>query len=287
MNEAKQKILKIKVIRKTNTLIFRNQIRQYIKYLENRKQLIKLLQKEGINKKQEQFPKKAAIIFIGTRNYVKYLPEYYYNIKNRFLPNTKKTFFVFTDMTKYPFLQKQDIHTVKIKHEGAVTMLKAYEHIEKAQEQLEKHDYIIWLDADMIINTPILEKNFFSHKKPLFAVRHPNFLKNPGPFETNPKSLAGIDKNQDLSTYIQACFWGGQTEHALKLVKELKKRIRTDLKNKTMAKHQDESHLNKYFLENKKLFYIYNPTYAYPDKRPLPKPYKKKILHVYNKKFKS
>ena len=39
---------------------------------------------------------KVAIAFIGTGKYLDFLPRYYENIKEYFLPNTEKTFLVFT-----------------------------------------------------------------------------------------------------------------------------------------------------------------------------------------------
>ena len=40
---------------------------------------------------------KVAITFIGTNKYLDFLPRYYENIKEYFLPNTEKVFLVFTD----------------------------------------------------------------------------------------------------------------------------------------------------------------------------------------------
>ena len=40
---------------------------------------------------------KVAICFIGTGKYLNFLPKYYENIQEHFLPNTEKTFLVFTD----------------------------------------------------------------------------------------------------------------------------------------------------------------------------------------------
>jgi len=260
-------------------------IGQYWRYFIDRKSMKKAL-KEDPNKKQMQSPSKIAILFLGTNNYIKYFPKYYSRIKKFFLPKIKKDFFTFTNQTKYPpLLNKKDVIVVEIKHEK-YPMLKSFEYIEKASKKLKKYDYIIWMDADFYINCLISKQEFFFHDKPLFGVRHPNFVKNRGSFEYNLKSLAGVDKEDDLSVYIQACFWGGKTDYVLKLTKELKKRIEIDFKNNIIAKIQDESHLNKYFIENKNLFQIYNPSYAYPE-RPIPKPFKKRIIHVYNKKLKN
>ena len=252
-------------------------IKHYRAYFLNRKALKKAL-KEDPNKKQMQFPFKIAIIFLGTNSYINYFPNYYLKIKKLFLPKTYKDFFIFTNQTNHPYLNKKDIVIVKIEHEKK-PMLKSFKYLDKVDKKLKNYDYVIWIDADMHINCLISEQEFFSHDKPLFGVQHPNFIRGGGNFEHNPNSLAGVNKNDDLSVYIQACFWGGKSDHVLKLVKELKKRIEIDAKNNIMAKMQDESHLNKYFLENKTLFHIYNPSYAYPE-RIIPKPFKKRIIHA-------
>ncbi len=285
---SKEKILSIRSINKTNKLLFPYRLNQYIKYLENRRALIKILEKERERKKRQmQFPKNAAIIFMGTKNYINYFPRYYQNVKHLFLPNTKKCFFVFTDRINEPFLKKEDICAVKIKHEGLNTMRFPYRYMSGVSDKLKKFDYVIWIDADMLMNLPITEKEFFFHDKPMFGVRHPNFLSKRGSFETNPLSVACVKKGEDLSVYIQACFSGGQSKQMLKMVKELEKNTDADLKKGVYTKLQNESYLNKYFIKNKKLFHVYDPTYAYPPSRPLPRRFKRKILHVYNKSFKT
>ena len=39
----------------------------------------------------------VAIIFIGTGRYLNFLPQYWQNIEENFLPNSNKTIFAFTD----------------------------------------------------------------------------------------------------------------------------------------------------------------------------------------------
>jgi len=247
----------------------------------DRKEMKKVLGKK-INKKQLQFPKKIAILFLGTDKYIKFFPRYYESVKRLFLPKTKKKFFVFTDQTDYPFLKdKKDIIIIKRKHEKwPLITLKSYETVSKARVKLKKYPYIIFLDADMYVNEYIGEREFFSHDKPLFSVQHPDFVKKQGAFEYRPESTAAENKRDDLSTYWQSCFWGGRTKEVLELVKELAKRVNKDLEKNIIARWNDESHLNKYCIERKKDIYTYNPSYAYPMRKPIPKHFKKKIVHM-------
>jgi len=259
----------------------------YWRYIFERNAIKKSIKKDFENKKQLQYPTKVAIIFLGTNKYIRFFPKYYKTIKEKFLTKTPKEFFVFTDKIEFPFLKdKKDINIIKIKHEKwPYIVLKTYEYINSIKGKLKKYSHVIFLDADMYIHSPVSEKEFFCHNKPLFTVQQPNFvraeytIKN-APFEKNPKSQAYVGKDKDKSIYIHSVLFGGQTKYLLKLSKELNKRIKEDLKKGVIAQWHDESHLNKYVIENRDLFHIYSLAYAYPEKRPIPKPFKKKICSV-------
>ncbi len=263
-------------------------IRCYFWYFLNRAELKRLLRKNFKKEfKQLQESSKVAILFLGTQTYINFFPNYYKQIKKYFLPNTEKDFFVFTDKIDYPPLSKKDVFVVPIKHRKfPLPMLYTFKCINKAKDKLKKYDHIIWIDADMLINTLIHEKEFFCHSKSLFCVRHPNFLSKKGTFENNPKSLAYVCPEQESSIYYQACLWGGKSKELLELLKELEKRVDIDLSNNVIARILDESHINKYLIEKKPDVYAYDPSYAYPYMRPIPKPFKKKILHIDFKKSK-
>lgn len=282
-----RKLLKISLkypfIENSYRFIFRDSIRQYIFYIINRKKLIKILEKvEKKEKKQVQFPKQVAIIFLARQEYIDYLPKFYDSFKKYFLPKTKKRFFVLTDQVSFPFLKgKKDIKTIKIENEPTHMMriIKNFEHIALKSDKFRGCDLLIKFDADMYADSLISEKDFFSHRKELFTVRHPNFLNIQGSFEKDSNSLASVNPGEDLSEYVQACFWGGRSGPVIKMAREISKRITIDIKRKNIPKILDESHLNKYFIENKELFYVYDPSYAYPGNRPIPKRFKKKIIH--------
>lgn len=213
---------------------------------------------------------KVAIAFIGTSKYLNFLPEYYEKIQENFLPNTEKTFLVFTDGEgDYP----EDIKVYPQEHlEWPYITLTRFEIINKAREEILKHDWLIFLDADTLVVDKVLEEDFVSDK-PLFGVWHPchnlgmpPHNKLPGAFETNKLSLAYVDVEQELPTvYYQGCFWGGKVPEVLELIDELQSRVTKDLENDVIAVWHDESHLNKYFLENKDKVKTFGPEYAYPE----------------------
>jgi hypothetical protein len=86
-----------------------------------------------------------------------------------------------------------------------------------------------------------------------------------GAFETNKNSTASVNKDDDLSVYFQGCLWGGKVPNIITLIEELDNRINIDLKNNIIAEWHDESHLNKFFIENKNDVNILGPQFAYPE----------------------
>jgi hypothetical protein len=279
---SKEKILRIEAVRIMSKKLFPYWLKQHIKYLENRKELIRVLEKDGRReRKQVQFPRSIAILFVGTGIYFNYFEKFYKNMKNNFLPEIPKKFFVFTDKD---FKEREDVERVKIPDEKIYAILQYIKDIPTIKN-LKNFEYVMKIDADIVVLEPLKSIDFFYHDKPLFGVRHPNFLSKQGSFETNPKSRAAVTPGEDLSEYIQCCFWGGKRDFVLRMVKEMYKNIDADLKNSIISKIFDESYLNKYFINHKSLFHIYPPTYSYPD-RALPKTFKKMMIHTRNKKLK-
>lgn len=213
---------------------------------------------------------KAVICFIGTSKYLNFLPQYYEKIHENFLPNTKKTFLVFTDGEgDFP----EDVKVYPQEHlEWPYITLTRFEILNKAREEISNYDWLIFLDADTIVVDKVLEEDFFSDK-PLFGVWHPCHNlgmpphdKLPGAFEINSLSLAYVDtKKESPLVYYQGCLWGGKVPEVLEMIDELQDRTNKDLKNNIIAVWHDESHLNKYFIENKDKVNTLGPEYAYPE----------------------
>lgn len=211
-----------------------------------------------------------AIAFIGTGEYLNFLPGYYERIHENFLPNSNKTFLVFTDGEgEFP----EDVKVFKQEHlEWPYITLKRFEIIQKAKEEIFKNDWLVFLDADTLVINKILEQDFFDNSKPFFGVHHPcHFLqmpphqKFPGAFETNPLSKSCVSFSDDTSVYYQGCLWGGRTPDVLDMIDELNERVNADLQNNVIAIWHDESHLNKFFIENKELVNTLGSEYAYPE----------------------
>lgn len=213
---------------------------------------------------------KVVICFIGTGKYLNFLPKYYENIQEYFLPNSEKTLLVFTDGDgDFP----EDVKVYRQKHlEWPYITLTRFRIIQKAKEEIIKNDWFVFIDADALVVDKITEEEFFNDKKPFFGVHHPcHFLQMPphneypGSFETNRLSLSHVSEIDDLSIYYQGCLWGGKVPEVLGMIEELDNRVNEDLNHDVIALWHDESHINKFFIENKDNVNTLGPEYAYPE----------------------
>ena len=69
--------------------------------------------------------------------------------------------------------------------------------------------------------------------------------------------------------YLQSAFWGGKTEHVIKMFEELIPNIEEDGRNKYYSRIlQDERHFNYYFWKHQNdsdiNMRILSPSYLYP-----------------------
>jgi len=240
----------------------------------------------NIEKMIENKKNKVAICFIGTSKYLNFLPNYYENIEKYFLPNSEKTFLVFTDgeLDGMPdnVVRYQQDHL-----EWPFITLKRFEIINRARQEIMKNDWFVFIDADALVTSDITEEEFFHLNKPFFGVHHPcHFLgmqphgKFPGAFETNPKCRASITEDADVSTYWQGCLWGGKVPYVFELIDELQNRTNDDLKDDIIAIWHDESHLNKFFIENKERVHTLPSSYAYPEDFSSQCNFESKIVHL-------
>lgn len=229
---------------------------------------------------------KVAICFIGTGKYLNFLPKYYENIEKYFLPNSEKTFLVFTDGELSSIPDNMNVYYQEHLEWPYIT-LKRFEIIEKAKEEIKKYDWFVFIDADALVLDYITEDEFFDESKSFFGVHHPcHYLqmpphnKFPGAFETNRISRSHVSHDDDTSVYYQGCLWGGKIPDVIGMIDELKDSVDEDLKNNIIAVWHDESHLNKFLIRNKGTVNTLGPEFAYPELFEDHCKFQKKIIHL-------
>ena len=212
------------------------------------------------------FSLKVGITFIGTSKYASFFEGYYKAVKENFLPESDRTFFVFTDQPELKIFDQPDVSVTKVEHKGwPFITLHRFKFMTMVKEQLSEMDKVFFMDADLWPVSKINNNELFSEQSKFIGVQHPGFVGKIGTFETNPASRACIfDGQYDLSKYRQGCFWGGEADAIVAMITELDKRVDEDTSNDVVAVWHDESHMNKYFVENNEDVLTLHPGFAQP-----------------------
>jgi hypothetical protein len=218
------------------------------------------------------------IFSLATNNYKNFCTDFLFGFNNYFLPEAGKEFIIFTDDINYHSLQKENITTSFIEHEAwPMITLKRYGHINKFKDRITEDDLCIFADIDLM---PVATINSLTVNR-YFGVEHPGnyYINNIQSLETNTNSTAYVNINTlPLNyKYIQGCLWGGIGKDFINMISVLQKSTEQDLMNNVIAKWHDESHLNKFCIDNIQDFKFLPSSYAYPETWSLQIP--KYIIH--------
>jgi FkbM family methyltransferase len=223
-------------------------------------------------------PKNIGIIYICTGKYIQFLEDFLSTAEVNFLPNHRKEYFIFTDSQ----LDNPDSNKFHIIYQEKLgwpyDTLNRFHMINGISSQVDHIDYMYFCNANLLINEPIDETILPNHETKMIGVNHPGQYMLPNTeftYERNPNSLAYIPLGEG-KYYYQGCFFGGTKDAFLEMSKQLQKDIDEDLSNDIIAIWHDESHLNKYFLNNSPK--LLDPSYANPEAFYIPFP--KRITQI-------
>jgi len=219
-------------------------------------------------KPQKQETLQIGLLIVATGRYIEFVEPLVKSAEKHFLTNHEVTYFVFTDR-QIPNLP----NIVKIPQERLGwpydTMMR-YEMYYNAKDLLENMDYLFACDADMLFVDTVGEEILGEQ----VATQHPGFVGKRGTYETRPESTAYISRNEG-KYYFAGGFNGGSSQEFLKRSKIMTENIYKDLEKDIVAVWHDESHLNRYFVDNPPTV-ILTPSYCYPERWKLP--YHKRLL---------
>ena len=186
-------------------------------------------------------------------------------------------FFVFTDQS-HP--DGKDLQFIKVEHESwPFPTLKKFHYLCNHETVFYDVDYLFLCDADMLFVNPVREEILPLDVPYLTGTSHPGFWRQDlnakirGTYETNKLSSAYV-KADEGSIYYAGGFNGGRTKEFLAMARTIKKNIDNDLSKKQIAVWHDESHINRYYVDNPPK--LLPPDYCYPESWNLPVP--KKLL---------
>ena len=210
---------------------------------------------------------KVGVLYICTGPYEAFWKVFYDSMNSNLMPETKRTYYVFTDAEKIYKEEDDDVIRIKIENKPwpLVTLLRFHTFL-GIEEQLKENDYLLFSNANLACNRRIDSKEILPEGKDrLFFTIHPGYF-NRKPreyvYERRRESTAYIPYNCG-SHYVIGAFFGGKTDAFLEMCHKLVKNTDEDLKKNIIARWHDESQINRYIIGRNDVKLL-PPSYCYP-----------------------
>jgi len=212
-----------------------------------------------------------CLVFVATHKYIKYLEPVIISVRENFLVDHNLSFLVFSN---HKIKLGSTVRSSYIQHKPfPEPTLKRYHYIKSESSYLKEFDYIFYLDVDMRVVDSVGDEILGD----MTATIHPGFYNKPNTqffYERDRRSTAYIPQGEGVAYYAGG-FLGGRPEPFLKMARVISKNIDKDSKKRIVAVWHDESHLNRYLLDNPPTL-ILPPDYCNPEAFYVP--FKKKII---------
>jgi hypothetical protein len=241
-----------------------------------------------------------GVLTVATNVYIDYWREMAFSFNANIKLNEKVVLHVFTNQIDQVEKFKAELKNVRVVgHEIAnykwpeATLLR-YRIFEEFARELPE-EFLMHLDADMVINQPPLEIILKAlTKSPICLVSHPGYWrpkklidrshlyrKNArfflndlrmmfksgglGSWETDKNSVAYVARRYRRN-YVCGGIWFGEKNSFLKLVSELSHNVEVDSERNRIAVWHDESHLN--YWASKNLYHLLDPELCFDSTYP-------------------
>lgn len=202
---------------------------------------------------------KVGLLIIATNRYNDFLQPLITSADEFLLVGHDVTYFIFSNEDIQIQTGRKVVKT-NVEHAPWPWMtLGRYFIFERFSVLMEDMDYLFYCDADMrfvgCVGDEILSERV--------ATQHPGYKGTRGTPETRPQSTACVHSNEQMQ-YFAGGFNGGTLSEYLKMTYTISKNIRTDLEREIIAVWHDESHMNRYFIDNTPTK-ILDPSYCCPE----------------------
>jgi histo-blood group ABO system transferase len=196
--------------------------------------------------------RKVLLHIIATNKYDRYIQGVIESARNHFLKEEEVTFVVYTDSDWFLSINNSDVICLQIGHEPwPGPTLKRFHYFSLALGLINSSDFSFYIDVDSLFVRDITAQNLgiIDEFGGMIGTLHPGFYGKNGTPERRASSLAYISEETENS-YFCGGFFGGSSESFAKAIIKLRDNIDSDLSRGIVAIWHDESHLNRYFLDN-------------------------------------
>jgi len=210
----------------------------------------------------------VGLLIMATGTYHRYVNELLDSADRYFCKDHTVSYFVFTDGAVTPRPNLTIIHQDQLGWPYDTMMRFAVYY--KNKEQFKGCDYLFACDADMLFVDHVGSEMFGKR----VGTIQPNYLFDAKPYERNPLSTACINRSEGQH-YFAGGFYGAAHDEFIALTKAITDNIAIDLARGYIAINNDESHLNRYFVDHAPEI-ILSPSYCHFEN--WRSPYPKKIV---------
>jgi histo-blood group ABO system transferase len=213
---------------------------------------------------------KIGLLIIATNKYTEFLQPLITSADQFFLKDKEVTYFIFTNQN-IDISTNRNIIKIGVEHKNWPWMtLGRYKIFSDNSKVLSKMDYLYYCDVDMQFVGEV-GGEIISDR---VVTQHPGYYGERGTPETNPISLACVFQHEEMQ-YFAGGFNGGTSKEYLKMSKMISNNIDIDYSRDIIAVWHDESHMNRYFIDNTPTL-ILDPGYCYGETMNIP--FEKKLI---------
>lgn len=202
---------------------------------------------------------RIGFLIVATHKYIRFVQPLLDSMKRHLnIPGAEIKMFVFTDQPNVPD------GCVRIQQEHRpfpYPTLMRYHMFYKNRINYEHYDYLYYLDADMLFLGSVGNEIIADR----LGVLHPGFFRKTRTdftYEHRQESLAYVSPHEGKN-YFCGGFNGGKASVYLEMSRVISERVDKDHERGIEAIWHDESHLNRYYIDNPPTV-ILNPSYCYP-----------------------
>jgi histo-blood group ABO system transferase len=186
----------------------------------------------------------VGLCIVATGKYIAYAQQLIVSAEKHFCKNQKTHYFIFTDTA----LENTE-NTTYLFHPRLgwpLDTLKRVYAYDAYKKELESCDYLFACDADMLFIAPVGDE-ILGYR---VATQHPGYAGRRGTYDENKESTAYVAPHEGI-VYFAGGFYGGARNEFFRINRTLIEHIEKDFTKNYIALWHDESHLNRYFIDNK------------------------------------
>jgi histo-blood group ABO system transferase len=204
---------------------------------------------------------KICILNIATNKYINFVEQLLESVEKNFLNGHEISALIFTNHEIEEI--SDNVKISQIEHEPwPIPTLKRYHYFMNEAEYISQFDYCFYMDVDMRIEDKVGDEIFGD----LVATQHPGFWwkdNSEFSYERRKISTAYVPMGEG-NMYYAGGFNGGKPEHFLKMSAQIVDNVNKDAEKGLVAVWHDESHMNRYLIDNPPTIEL-TPSYCYPE----------------------